>query len=108
MILPGFGVVSEIITDVLARKRIFGYKFIVWASVSIAVICFFVWGHHMFVAGTSLYSARRVLAAELHGRGAVGHQGVQLARHAAQGLHPLRRADALCAWGSSACSRSAD
>jgi cytochrome c oxidase subunit 1 len=56
MILPGFGVVSEIIPT-FCRKRIFGYKFIVWASVSIAVISFFVWGHHMFVAGTSLYSA---------------------------------------------------
>ena len=56
MILPGFGVVSEII-PVFARKRIFGYKFIVWASVSIAVVSFFVWGHHMFVAGTSAYSA---------------------------------------------------
>jgi cytochrome c oxidase subunit 1 len=56
MILPGFGVVSEIIPT-FARKPIFGYKFIVWASVSIAVISFFVWGHHMFVAGTSVYSA---------------------------------------------------
>jgi cytochrome c oxidase subunit 1 len=56
MILPGFGVVSEII-PAFSRKRIFGYKFVVWASVSIAVISFFVWGHHMFVAGISLYSA---------------------------------------------------
>ncbi len=56
MILPGFGVVSEIV-PAFSRKPIFGYRFIVWASVSIAVISFFVWGHHMFVAGTSLYSA---------------------------------------------------
>jgi cytochrome c oxidase subunit 1 len=56
MILPGFGVVSEIIPT-FSRKSIFGYKFVVWASVSIAVISFFVWGHHMFVAGTSVYSA---------------------------------------------------
>jgi cytochrome c oxidase subunit I len=56
MILPGFGVVSEII-PAFARREIFGYKFIVWSSVAIAVISFFVWGHHMFVAGTSLYSA---------------------------------------------------
>ncbi len=56
MILPGFGVVSEIIPT-FSRKRIFGYKFVVWASVSIAVISFFVWAHHMFVAGISLYSA---------------------------------------------------
>jgi cytochrome c oxidase subunit 1 len=56
MILPGFAVVSEVITA-FAQKGIFGYKFIAWSSVSIAVISFFVWGHHMFVAGTSLYSA---------------------------------------------------
>ena len=56
MILPGFGVVSEVIT-VFSRKSIFGYKFIAWSSVSIAIISFFVWGHHMFVAGTSLYSS---------------------------------------------------
>ncbi|MBV9859382.1 MAG: cytochrome c oxidase subunit I [Alphaproteobacteria bacterium] len=56
MILPGMGVVSEII-PCFARKPIFGYRFIVWASVSIAVIGFLVWGHHMFVAGESVFSA---------------------------------------------------
>jgi cytochrome c oxidase subunit 1 len=56
MILPGFGIVSEII-PAFARKEIFGYRFIVWSSIAIGVISFFVWGHHMFVAGTSLYSA---------------------------------------------------
>jgi cytochrome c oxidase subunit 1 len=56
MILPGFGIVSEII-PAFARKELFGYKFVVWASISIAVIGFLVWGHHMFVAGTSIFSA---------------------------------------------------
>jgi cytochrome c oxidase subunit I len=56
MIVPGFAVVSEIIPT-FSRKRIFGYHFIVWASIAIAVISFLVWGHHMFVAGTSVYSA---------------------------------------------------
>ena len=56
MILPGFGVMSEVLTT-FSQKGIFGYKFIAWSSVSIAVISFFVWGHHMFVAGTSVYSA---------------------------------------------------
>ncbi len=55
MILPGFGVVSEII-PAFARRRLFGYKFVAWCSVSIAVISFFVWGHHMFVSGQSLYA----------------------------------------------------
>ena len=56
MILPGLGVISEIV-PAFSRKRLFGYKFVVWCSIAIAVISFLVWGHHMFVAGTSLYSA---------------------------------------------------
>ncbi len=56
MILPGFGVISEIV-PAFSNKGLFGYKFVVWSSISIAVISFLVWGHHMFVAGTSLYSA---------------------------------------------------
>jgi cytochrome c oxidase subunit 1 len=56
MILPGFGIVSEII-PVFARKKLFGYHFVVWSSIAIAVISFFVWAHHMFVAGISVFSA---------------------------------------------------
>lgn len=56
MILPGFGVISEIV-PAFSCKELFGYKFVVWASIAIAVIGFLVWGHHMFVAGASLYSA---------------------------------------------------
>ena len=56
MILPGFGVVSEII-PAFARRPLFGYTFVVWCSIAIAVVSFLVWGHHMFVAGTSLFSA---------------------------------------------------
>src|SRR3979411_1417390 len=48
MILPGFGVESELITC-FSRKRPFGYIFIAFASLAIAVIGFLVWGHHMFV-----------------------------------------------------------
>jgi len=56
MILPGLGVISEII-PVFSRKRLFGYRFVVWSSVAIAVISFFVWGHHMFVSGQSAYAS---------------------------------------------------
>lgn len=56
MILPGFGVVSEMIT-VHSRKDIFGYKAIAASSVAIAFIGFLVWGHHMFVSGQSALSA---------------------------------------------------
>jgi cytochrome c oxidase subunit 1 len=55
MILPSMGVVSELITC-FAKKRIFGYSFIAFSSVAIAVISFLVWGHHMFVSGQSVYA----------------------------------------------------
>jgi cytochrome c oxidase subunit I len=56
MILPSMGVVTEIIAC-FSRKRVFGYSFIAFASISIAVFGFLVWAHHMFVAGISVYSA---------------------------------------------------
>ena len=52
MILPGFGVISEVIT-INSRKHIFGYKAVAISSIAIAVIGFLVWGHHMFVSGQS-------------------------------------------------------
>ena len=56
MILPGMGVISEIVAC-FSRKRIFGYNLVALASISIAVLGFLVWAHHMFVAGISLYAA---------------------------------------------------
>lgn len=56
MILPGMGVVSEIMTC-FSRKRIFGYPAMAMAILGIAVFSFLVWAHHMFVAGISVYSA---------------------------------------------------
>jgi len=55
MILPAMGVVSELVTT-FSRKNIFGYKFVAFASVAIAVLGFLVWGHHMFVSGQSVYA----------------------------------------------------
>ena len=55
MILPGMGVVSEIIAC-FSRKRIFGYKFVAFASLAIAILGFIVWGHHLFVASQSIYA----------------------------------------------------
>ena len=52
MIIPAMGVISEII-PVFARKPIFGYKAIAYSNLGIAFISFFVWAHHMFVAGIS-------------------------------------------------------
>jgi len=56
MILPGMGVISELI-PCFSRKVIFGYNFIAFSSVAIAVIGFLVWGHHLFVAGQSMYAS---------------------------------------------------
>ena len=56
MILPAFGVVSELIAP-FARRPIHGYKFVALSSVAIAFLGFLVWGHHMFVAGQSVTSS---------------------------------------------------
>ncbi len=50
MILPAMGVISEVI-PVFSRKHIFGYTFIAYSSIAIALFSFIVWGHHMFVSG---------------------------------------------------------
>ncbi len=52
MILPAMGIMSELIS-VFSRKHIFGYKFIAFSSIAIALLGFLVWGHHMFVSGQS-------------------------------------------------------
>jgi cytochrome c oxidase subunit 1 len=56
MILPSMGVVSELIAA-FARKKVFGYHFVAFSSIAIAVLGFLVWAHHMFVAGMSVYAA---------------------------------------------------
>ena len=53
MILPAFGIVSEIIPT-FARKRLFGYSSMVYATASIAILSFVVWAHHMFTTGMPL------------------------------------------------------
>ncbi|MDB4961351.1 MAG: caaA 1 [Myxococcales bacterium] len=52
MIIPAMGVISEILST-FSRKPIFGYRFIAYSSVSLALLSFLVWGHHMFVSGQS-------------------------------------------------------
>src|SRR5213075_625243 len=56
MVLPAMGVISELVAAG-CRKPVFGYAFVAFASLAIAVIGFLVWGHHMFVAGESVYAA---------------------------------------------------
>ena len=55
MVLPAMGVISEIIS-VFSRKPIFGYHFVAFSSMAIAVIGFLVWGHHLFVSTQSVYA----------------------------------------------------
>ena len=50
MILPGFGIASQIIPT-FSRKKLFGYHSMVYATISIAILSFVVWGHHMFATG---------------------------------------------------------
>lgn len=56
MILPAMGVISELVSC-FSRKRIFGYSFVAFSSLGIALVGFLVWGHHMFVSGQSVYAA---------------------------------------------------
>ena len=55
MILPSMGVISEVIST-FSSKKPFGYTFIAFSSVAIAVFGFLVWGHHLFVASQSAYA----------------------------------------------------
>ena len=52
MIVPPMGIISELIA-VHSHKRIFGYTYIAFSSVAIAIFSFLVWGHHMFISGQS-------------------------------------------------------
>jgi cytochrome c oxidase subunit I len=55
MVLPAMGVISELVS-VFSRKPVFGYGFVAFSSVAIAVLGFLVWGHHLFVATESVYA----------------------------------------------------
>ncbi len=50
LILPAFGIISEVVST-FARKRLFGYSSMVFATVLIAFLGFMVWAHHMFTTG---------------------------------------------------------
>jgi cytochrome c oxidase subunit 1 len=55
MILPSMGVISEVVST-FSSKKPFGYTFIAFSSIAIAVFGFLVWGHHLFVSSQSAYA----------------------------------------------------
>ena len=57
MILPGFGIVSHIIST-FSKKPIFGYLGMAYAMVAIGAVGFIVWAHHMYTAGLALNTQR--------------------------------------------------
>ena len=103
MILPALGVVSELVST-FSRKMIFGYSFVAFSSLAIAVFGFIVWAHHMFVSGISTYSAHGVLVPELLGGHSLGRQGLQLDGHAVQGIDHESSRRCSSRTGSPACS----
>jgi cytochrome c oxidase subunit 1 len=56
MILPGMGIISEVISC-FSHRKIFGYVPIAFSSLAIAFISFLVWGHHMFTSGQAEWAA---------------------------------------------------
>lgn len=50
VLLPAMGIVAEIMT-VFSRKKLFGYKTILYTAVATGVLSFFVWAHHQFISG---------------------------------------------------------
>ena len=56
LLFPTLGVMGEIIPT-FARKPLFGYKFIIWASIVAIILSMVVWAHHQFVAGINPYMA---------------------------------------------------
>lgn len=56
LILPAFGVITQVLARVAGKSRPFGYLGMVYAIISIGVLGFLVWAHHMFVSGIDLNS----------------------------------------------------
>ena len=96
MILPGFGIISEIIS-VMSRKPIFGYRLMAMSLLGILVLGFSVWAHHMFVAGMADWLRVPMMISTLADRRADRGEGLQLVGHALGGSDQAQYPDALLA-----------
>ena len=94
MILPAFGIVSEIIPT-FSRKPLFGYQAMVYATASIAFLSFIVWAHHMFTVGMPLGGEIYFMFATMLIAVPTGREGVQLGHHDVARLDHVRDADAV-------------
>ena len=96
MILPAFGIISEILPT-FSRKPLFGATSMIYAIASIAFLSFIVWGHHMFVDGMPLAAQLFFMMSTMLIAVPTGREGVQLDRDDVEGFVVLRTAHAVCA-----------
>jgi cytochrome c oxidase subunit 1 len=54
-VLPGMGLTSMVLAN-FARRRVFGYRMMIWTTLAIGLLGILVWGHHMFVAGLNPFA----------------------------------------------------
>ena len=87
MILPAFGIISHIIPT-FARKPLFGYSSMVFATAAIAFLSFIVWAHHMFTVGMPLQGELFLYATML----------ISVPTLAASGRNRIDLGDLICCW----------